>query len=98
MDKPARTRSHSGSRPGLYTRTALCGALYGLITLFHAGAQALPVGGLAEVSAGGAPPTITSTDTATNVKLNAPRTVLSWSTFDVKPTESVNFAFDAKTW
>ena len=99
MDKLARTRPDTGSgRLGLYTRTALCGALYGLTALFPTFAQALPTGGLPEVSAGGGLPTITSTTDTTNVKLNAPRTVLSWTSFNVKPGESVNFAFDAKTW
>ena len=99
MDKLARTRPDTGSsRFGLYARTALCGALFGLTAIFPTSAQALPTDGLPEVNAGGGLPTITTTIDTTNVKLNAPRTVLSWTSFNVTPSESVNFAFDAKSW
>jgi filamentous hemagglutinin family protein len=71
--------------------------LYGL-TLLHSPAHAAPVGGFAEVNSGGGMPTITSTAVQTTVKLNAPRTVVSWSTFNVTPAETVSFQFDARDW
>jgi len=100
MDKLARLRQEpDNARLRLYTRTALCGALYGLTTLLPGAAQALPAGGIPEVNPGGGAPTITTpTPSSIDIRLNASRTVLSWTTFDVKPEETVNFTFGAKNW
>ncbi|RAK68552.1 filamentous hemagglutinin N-terminal domain-containing protein [Phenylobacterium kunshanense] len=87
-----------GRRLRLFARTALCGALCGLSWLAPVTAVALPTGGIPEVSAGGGAPTITTVDTRMNVTLNAPRTVLSWTTFDVTPDETVSFNFGARNW
>jgi len=85
-------------RRGLFARTALCGALCGL-SLLPLPAAALPTGGgLPEVSAGGAQPTIVTTDTHMDVTLGASRTVLNWTGFNLKPDESVTFNFGAKNW
>lgn len=87
-----------GRRLRLFARTALCGALCGLSWLTPVSAVALPTGGIPEVSAGGGAPAITTVDTRMNVTLNAPRTVLSWTTFDVTPDETVSFNFGARNW
>jgi filamentous hemagglutinin family protein len=98
MPKPALVRADSTSdRRGLCARTALSGALCGLALMAPGAAMAIPDGGSAVVNAGGVLPTITL-DTATNVKLNAPRTIINWNTFNVKPDESVTYDFGARNW
>ena len=113
MTKLARVRTPSEQgRHHFLSRTALCGALYGLQALLPSAAFAqtrtdptppaagptLPEGGLAEFSAGGAAPVITRGATQFDIALHAPRTVLSWTTFNLGPESTVNFAFDANSW
>ena len=90
--------SPEGRRRFLFARTALCGALAGFNSFVSTPAAALPVGGIPQVSPGGGAPTITNSVDRTDVKLNAPRTVLSWTTFNVLPTETVSFQFDDNSW
>ena len=79
-------------RRRLLARTAICGALCGLMPGV---AAALPTGGFAE---GPAAPTITSSGSQTTVNLAGPRTVLNWTGFNVKPEETVTFNFGARDW
>jgi len=88
--------SPDGRRGRLLARTALCGALCALAIATPG--RAAPVGGTPEVNAGGGLPVITTNGAATNVDLNAPRTVLSWTSFNVKTDETVTFNFDARNW
>lgn len=89
----------SANRRGLlFARTALCGVLSGLGGLSGTTAFALPVGGFAEVNAGGGNPVITETVGRTDITLNASRTVLSWNSFNVKPDETVTYNFGARNW
>jgi filamentous hemagglutinin family protein len=85
-------------RRSLLTRTAICGVLTGAKALAPTMAMALPVGGLAEVNAGGGLPSITSTAHRTDVTLNAARTVLTWTSFDVGVDETVSFNFASRDW
>ncbi|PZQ57954.1 MAG: hypothetical protein DI570_18960 [Phenylobacterium zucineum] len=87
-----------GRRSRLYGRTALCGVLCSLHWLTALPANALPTGGLAEVSAGGGNPDTSVNGSRMDVKLNAERTVLSWTGFDVTPDETVSFNFGARNW
>ncbi|MFZ5718332.1 MAG: filamentous hemagglutinin N-terminal domain-containing protein, partial [Pseudomonadota bacterium] len=93
--KPA--ASHHRRAP-LMGRTALCGALFGLAVLSPGAALALPVGGIAQVNPGGGLPQISQTQTRVDVTLNAPRTALTWTTFNVKPDETVSFNFADRNW
>lgn len=95
---PTLIMSPEARRRLLFARTALCGALAGVHALTPSTSFALPTGGIPEVNAGGLNPTITNSIDRTDIKLNAPRTVLSWTTFNVSPTETVSFQFDAKSW
>lgn len=79
-------------------RTALCSALVGGSVVPASDAVALPTGGLAEINAGGAMPVISTTAGSTNVTLNAPRTVISWTDFNVKPDETVTYNFANRNW
>ena len=88
----------STRRALLFARTALCGVLIGSGAFSSTGAFALPVGGLAEVNAGGLAPVITSSVAGTDITLNAPRTVISWNTFNVKPDETVTYNFANRNW
>lgn len=85
--------SPSLARGPLLGRTALCGALFGLALLAPPEALALPQGGVAEVNPGGGQPSISHTQTRMDVTLNASRTVLGWTSFNVKPDETVTFNF-----
>jgi filamentous hemagglutinin family protein len=88
----------AGRRAGLYARTALCGVMCSLQWLTALPAHALPTGGVAEVSAGGGTPTISTSGNRMDVQLNAERTVLGWTSFNVKPEETVSFNFGARNW
>lgn len=90
--------SGAGRRAGLYARTALCGVMCSLQWLTALPAHALPTGGVAEVSAGGGTPTISTSGNRMDVQLNAERTVLGWTSFNVKPEETVSFNFGARNW
>ncbi|MEW5686351.1 MAG: filamentous hemagglutinin N-terminal domain-containing protein [Pseudomonadota bacterium] len=94
---PTPSQSQSRRRR-LHARTALCGVLCSLNWLTALPAQALPTGGLPEVSAGGGNPDITVNGSRMDVKLNAERTVLSWTSFDVTRDETVSFNFGARNW
>ncbi|MCW5761525.1 MAG: filamentous hemagglutinin N-terminal domain-containing protein, partial [Phenylobacterium sp.] len=82
----------------LFARTALCGALVGVHALTPTTSFALPVGGIPQVNSGGGDPTLTTGADRLDVKLNASRTVLSWTTFNVSPQETVSFQFDDRSW
>src|SRR5689334_1731589 len=104
MHKLTRTPSEQGRRR-LFSRTALCGALFGIASLSPIAAHAqtttapiLPTGGFADVNAGGGAPVITTGIDSVNVKLNAPRTILSWTTYNLSADASVNYTFDANNW
>lgn len=94
MPMPFRDATPPADRRRLLARTAICGALSVLPGIVHA----LPVGGLPEVGAGGVLPTITSTAGRTDITLGGPRTVLNWSSFNVKPDETVSFNFGDRSW
>jgi len=97
MSTPIHTEAAPARRRSLLARTALSGVLCGLSLLPQVG-HALPVGGSAQVNAGGAQPTIVTDGTRTDVTLGASRTVIDWTSFDVRPNESVGFNFGAKNW
>jgi len=86
------TPASPAARGGLFARTALCGALCGL-SLLPTVARALPTGASPQVSAGGVAPVINTGADRIDVTLGAPRTVINWSSFDVRPTETVSFNF-----
>lgn len=94
MSKPFRDPAPPADRRRLLARTAICGVL----SMLPGVVQALPVGGLPEVGAGGVLPTITSTADRTDITLGGPRTVLNWSSFNVKPDETVSFNFGDRSW
>lgn len=99
MPQVRSTQASQGNRRGrLLARTALCSALSGLGLLAPGAGVAAPIGGSPEVSPGGAAPTINQSGLNTNVTLNAPRTVLTWNSFDVTPEETVTFNFGARNW
>ncbi|HLZ73661.1 filamentous hemagglutinin N-terminal domain-containing protein [Phenylobacterium sp.] len=99
---PARhINRHRGApaRRDLLCRTALCGALMGVVVSIASPSYALPVWtGQSQVNPGGALPSISSTAGTTNVGLNAPRTVIDWSTYNVASGETVNYNFNARNW
>lgn len=97
MPTPVRPDASPAERRRLLARTALCGVLCGL-SLLPTLARALPTGGLAQVNPGGGLPTITSTTDRTDVTLNASRTVLNWTSFDLKPEETVSYTFGDRSW
>lgn len=88
--------SPASDRGSLLARTALCGVLMGLAAAPGL-ALAAPTGGIAQVNTGGVAPTITL-GTNTTVDLAAPRTIINWSSFNVKDGESVTYNFGARNW
>ena len=97
---PARHASPGGLRPGrrdLLCRTALCGALLGFVAIANPSLAVPAWTGQSQVNAGGTLPTIV-TGPATTVTVNAPRTVIDWSTYDVAGGESVSYTFGARNW
>lgn len=80
-------------RSQLLARTAICGVLAGISAT---AAHALPVAGFAEVNPGGGLPVIMDSVARTDITLNAPRTVISWSSYNVKPDEIVTYNFASR--
>lgn len=69
--------------------------------LLHGGsALALPVLSATppQVSAGGAQPIIASGNGAVRVDLNAPRTIIDWTSFNLTASERADFVFDQRSW
>ena len=99
MLKPVDPQESRFSRRAWWlARTALCSAIVGSGFVSATSAWALPTGGFADVNAGGGLPVITSTLGSTDVTLNAPRTVISWTGFNVKPDETVTYNFSNRNW
>ena len=95
---PARHASRQPARRELLCRTALCGALLGFVAIASP-SDALPVwSGQSQVNPGGVLPSISSSAGTTNVGLNAPRTVIDWTTYNVAAGETVNYNFNARNW
>ena len=82
----------------LLGRTALCGALLGLVALASSPANALPVLTGAPQVAGGGAPGISSGAGSTNITLNAPRTVIDWTSYNVGGGEAVHYTFSDRGW
>ena len=93
---PVRPGSRTARRD-LLCRTALCGALMGFVAVASPSFAVPAWTGQSQVNPGGTLPTI-STGPATSVVLNAPRTVIDWSTYAVAAGESVNYSFSARNW
>src|SRR4051794_2194164 len=91
----AQDRSSSRrSRRDLLARSALCGMMFGFL---GSAALAAPVFGGSTQTGGGGGPTI-ATGPVTSVTLNATRTIINWSSFNVTADETVNFNFGARNW
>ena len=89
-----RSPARSSRRGPLLLGAAAAGLLWG------GSATALPVLGSAapQVSAGGAQPVISSSGSTVRVDLNAARTILDWSSFNLGPGERADFLFDQRNW
>lgn len=61
-------------------------------------AAALPVATGAIVNAGGGQPVIAATGNLVTVDLNAQRTIIDWSNFNLLAGETARFAFDQRNW
>jgi len=88
-----------GSRPrrALLGRTALCGALAGFAALLASPASAQLVQSGVALSSG-ALPTIATSNGETDIALHGARTIIDWSTYNVRAGESVHYTFDARSW
>jgi filamentous hemagglutinin family protein len=85
----------------LLTPRSRLAAGVGVAALLAGAAQALPtpVGGTYPVNAGGGQPVITNDgDSSVFVDLNAQRTIIDWSNFDLLDHEGVTFAFGQRNW
>ena len=79
-------------------KTALaCGAA--AAALLAVPAQALPVPGQGPAQvAGGGQPTVSSSGPQMTVNINAARTIIDWSSFNVGASEGVTFNFGQRAW
>ncbi len=94
-----KTRSIVPVRPrrALLGRTALCGALAGFAAMLAGSASAQLVQSGVALSSGGLP-TISTSNGVTDIGLHGARTIIDWSTYNVRPGEAVHYAFDARNW
>jgi filamentous hemagglutinin family protein len=83
-------------RDDLMSRTAIMRVLACLSTILAQPAYAVPVMTGAQASGGG--PAVTADSGVTGVALHSPRTIITWSSFDVGAGESVNYTFDSRDW
>lgn len=90
-------RQGSARRAGLLAASALCGVAAMLAHPSLAGTlPGIPGAGNITVSPGGAQPLITFPDAITlQIDLNAPRTVINWSSLHVSSGDAMNFLFDS---
>ena len=87
--------------PSIRTPRQVLAASAAIAALMAAtGASALPVySGNAQVNPGGGQPVITSLDpTFMTVNLNAARTIIDWSSYNLAAGEIVSYAFDQSNW
>ena len=84
--------------PTLRQVLAAGSALAALLAAGHAAALPVPGSGPALVSAGGAQPIIQTGSTQVGVDLNAPRTIIDWSSFNLGAGETAQFRFDQRNW
>jgi len=84
-------RPSSNTRRSLLMRTAI-GAV---LAFAGVGAAQAQVSGA--VVAGGGSAAITASGATTNVRLNQPRTIIDWKTFNVAQGQTVNFNFNSGT-
>ena len=89
-------RGAKGRRWLLAAQSALCGAAWALASFEPA--LALPTGGAAQVAPGATLPDISRAEGRITVKLNAPRTAIQWSGYDLAPDELVSYHFDQRSW
>ena len=93
--------SHTGSRSprrtSLLAASALCGVAAMLAQPALAGTlPGIPGAGNITVSSGGSQPLITFPDAITlQIDLNAPRTVINWSSLHLSSGDAMNFLFDS---
>ncbi|KQY35877.1 hypothetical protein ASD38_04860 [Caulobacter sp. Root487D2Y] len=101
---PSQTRSilpRTAPRSARRTRLLAASALCGVATLLAQPALAqtlpgIPGGGSITVSTGGSAPVITAPNANTlDIDLNAPRTVINWSSLHVSGADEMDFHFDA---
>ncbi|HEX2817296.1 MAG TPA: filamentous hemagglutinin N-terminal domain-containing protein, partial [Phenylobacterium sp.] len=102
---PSTVRDRAGARRlsrDLWNRTALCGALVGVVSSFTTPAMALPVlaNMQSQVSVSGEGPSSVGRPGGVelDITLHAPRTVIDWSSYDVAAGEKVSYAFNARNW
>ncbi len=82
-------------RNELFSRSGICGALASLSTLMGQPVYAAPILGSSQAS--GAGPVI-AVGGQTTVTLQSPRTIITWSGYDVAADESVSYVFDNRNW
>ncbi|KSB89116.1 hypothetical protein AS593_04275 [Caulobacter vibrioides] len=92
-----RTASRSQRRAKLLAASALCGVATMLVHPALAGTlPGIPSAGNITVSSGGSQPLITFPDAITlQIDLNAPRTVINWSSLHLSSGDAMNFLFDS---
>lgn len=86
-------------RPAPWSRLRTGAAAATLLSLSHP-ALALPVPGQtpAILGGGGSQPVIQVGSSSVGVDLNAPRTIIDWTSFAVASGEQVQFRFDQRNW
>lgn len=89
---------HQALTPTL--RQSLAAGVAGAALLAAGQVAALPVAGSlpATVSVGGSQPIIQSGSTNVVVDVNAPRTIIDWTSFNLSPGEQAQFRFDQRNW
>ena len=85
-------------RRDLLTRTALCGALMGVVALASPAAALPSLGGTPQVNAGGGAPSIVANPGEMDITLHGARTVIDWASYNVAGGETVKYTFDARNW
>jgi len=89
---------HHAQSPTLRQALAAGAALAGLLAAGHVAALPVQGSGPALVSSGGAQPIIQSGSNQVTVDLNAARTIIDWSSFNLSPGETAQFRFDQRNW
>jgi len=89
---------HHAQNPALRQVLAASAALAALLAAGQAAALPVPGSAPATIGGGGSQPIIQVGSNSVGVDLNAPRTIIDWSSFNLNGGERAEFRFDQRNW
>jgi len=89
---------HHDQEPTFRRALGAGAAIGALLAAGHAAALPVPGSAPATIGGGGSQPIIQAGSTSVSVDLNAPRTIIDWTSFNLNAGERAEFRFDQRNW